>query len=167
MILKFLYSVFIGVLFATLVGVGIAAFYPQPVYPDYPVKLSYPEDPKVQTATERSEQIKLQEKYDRESKEYQTKNQIYSRNVSIVALVFAIAALVVSLTLLKTLMLIADGLLLGGLLTLIYSIIRGFETQDNIFRFIVVAIGFIIAVTVGYLKFAKQMTVQTTPSKKK
>lgn len=164
MVLKFLYSVFIGVLFATLVGVGIAAFYPQPKYPEYPVRLSYPKEPTLQTEPERQEQIKLQEAYEKESKAFEKKNQEYSRNVSIIAIIFAIVALVVSLTLFKTLLLIADGLLLGGLLTLIYSIIRGFETQDNMFRFVVVAIGFIVAVTVGYLKFAKP--AQNTPKKK-
>ena len=163
MILKFIYTVFIGVLFATLVGVGIAAFYPQPKHPDYPIRLSYPKEPALQTETDRQTLIKEQEAYEKKSKEFQEKNQLYNRNVSIIAIVFAIAALVVSLTFLKTLLMIADGLLLGGLLTLLYSIIRGFETQDNMFRFIVVAIGFVVAVAVGYIKFTKP--VQSKPSK--
>jgi hypothetical protein len=160
MILKFIYMVFIGVLFATLVGVGIAAFYPQPKYPEYPVHLSYPKAPTEQTEADRQAQIKEQEAYDKKSKDFQEQNQIYSRNVSIIAIIFAIGALVVSLTFLKALQMIADGLLLGGLLTLLYSIVRGFETQDNMFRFIVVAIGFIVAVTVGYIKFSKPAQTQ-------
>jgi hypothetical protein len=160
MILKFIYTVFIGVLFATLVGVGIAAFYPQPKYPDYPAHLSYPKPVEQETEQDRQAQIIKQEAYDKTVKAYQEQNQVYSRNVSIIAIVFAIVALVVSLTLFKTLLLIADGLMFGGLITLIYSIIRGFETQDNIFRFIVVAIGFIVAVVVGYIKFAKPAQVK-------
>jgi hypothetical protein len=155
MFLKFIYTLFIGVLFATLVGVGIAAFYPQPKYPEFPTQLSYPKAPTEQTEEDRQVQLKQQEAFDKRSKEYQQQNQIYSRNVSIIAIIFAIAALVVSLTFLKTLQMIADGLLLGGLLTLLYSIVRGFETQDNMFRFVVVAIGFVVAITVGYLKFSK------------
>jgi hypothetical protein len=157
MILKFIYSVFIGILFATLVGVGIAAFYPEPKYPTYPAMLSYPKAPETQTEQDRQTQIKQQEAYDKKTKEFEAIKRTYSRNVSIVAVIFAIIALVVSLTFLKTLNLIADGLLFGGLLTLIYSIIRGFDTDDNIFRFIVVAVGFIVAVIVGYIKFAKQV----------
>lgn len=157
MILKFIYSIFIGVLFATLVGVGIAAFYPQPPMPEYPSRLELAPVTyeKEQTPKEREEIMKTQKKYEAEMKEYQKKDKEYNRNVSIIAIVFAIAALVISLTLFKTLLLIADGLLLGGLLTLIYSIIRGFATDDNMYRFIVVAIGFIVAVVVGYIKFAK------------
>lgn len=161
MILKFLYSVFIGILFATLVGVGIAAFYPEPKYPEYPARLSYaPKPVEQQTEQERQEQLKQQEAYDNQVKEHQELSQTYNRNVSIIAIIFAIAALVVSLTLFKTLLLIADGLLFGGLLTLIYSIIRGFETDDNMFRFVVVAIGFLVAVIVGYIKFAKPVQVK-------
>ena len=156
MVLKFIYSVFIGILFATLVGVGISAFYQEPTYPEYPPQLSYPAKPETeQTEADRQAQIKEQQMYEARSKAYQQQKQTYNRNVSIIAVIFAIAALVVSLTLFKTLLLIADGLLFGGLVTLVYSIIRGFETNDNLFRFIVVAIGFIVAVTVGYIKFAK------------
>lgn len=165
MILKFIYSIFIGVLFATLIGVGIVAFYPQPKYPEYPARLSYPLSEKEQTPQERKEFIAEQQRYEQRMKEHQKRDQVYNRNVSIIALVFAITALVISLTLFKTLLLIADGLLLGGLLTLIYSIIRGFATDDNMFRFIVVAIGFAIALTVGYIKFTKPAT--TTSKKKK
>jgi predicted histidine transporter YuiF (NhaC family) len=151
--LKFIYTLFIGILFATLVGVGIAAFYPNPKMPDYPIStdLSLAGQKQSEAQTKRMEA--QQRKYDVALKEYQKKEQEYSKNVSIVSLVAAIIALVISLTIFKSLLMIADGLLLGGLLTLIYSIIRGFSTEDNMFRFVVVAIGFVIAIIIGYLKF--------------
>ena len=155
--LKFIYAVFIGVLFATLVGVGIAAFYPQPKAPEYPNASATFEKPVTeQTEAERAKFARQQAQYDKVFKDYQAKEQEYNRNVSIISLVAAVLALVVSLTLFKAIFIIADGLLFGGLLTLLYSIIRGFAVEDNIFRFIVVAIGFVIAITLGYIKFAPQ-----------
>ncbi len=154
--LKFIYSVFIGVLFATLVGVGIAAFYPMPQAPEYPTSRPIAAPDQVQSPQEIKQQNADQAKYEASFKQYQKKEQEYSRNVSIVSLVFAIVALVISIVLAKTIFLIADGLLLGGFLTLIYSIIRGFSTEDNMFRFIVVAIGFVVAITIGYIKFIPQ-----------
>ena len=154
MILKFIYTIFIGVLFATLVGVGIAAFYPQPKAPEFPTTMRFAPDQNASDAATKkfeAEQIR----YDSTYKEFHKKEQIYNRDVSIISLVFAIAALVVSLTLFKSLLLIADGLLLGGVLTLMYSIIRGFAAEDNMFRFIVVAVGFVVAIIIGYIKFAK------------
>ncbi len=152
--LKFIYTIFIGVLFATLVGVGIAAFYQSPKTPDYPtapVRTLNPDG--SQTVEEIKKQELQQVKYDQEYKVFQEKDQEYNRNVSIISLIIALLALIISLTLFKKLYIIADGLLLGGVLTLIYSIIRGFAAEDNIFRFVVVAIGFVIAVVLGYIKF--------------
>lgn len=152
MVLKFIYTLFIGILFATLVGVGIAAFYPEPKAPEYPATLQYvaekPDEPDSQRQAE-------QKRYDAVYKDFQEKSKNYNRDVSIISLVIAVAALLVSLTLFNKLLMISDGLLFGGLLTLMYSIIRGFETDDNMFRFVVVAVGFIAALVVGYIKFTK------------
>lgn len=153
LMLKFVYTIFIGVLFATLVGVGIAAFYVSPKAPEYPATVRFETPDKQQTEPERQKFEAQQAKYDQEYKKFQEQEQVYNRNVSVLALVIAVVALVISLTLFKTLYIIADGLLLGGVLTLLYSIIRGFAAEDNMFRFVVVAIGFVVAVTLGYIKF--------------
>lgn len=154
--LKFIYTIFIGVLFATLVGVGIAAFYTSPEPPEYPTSSRPAIAPESLTGAERAEFDKQQAQYENAYKVFQEKEDAYNRNVSIITLVIAIAALVVSLTLFKKLFIIADGLLLGGVLTLLYSVIRGFETGDDKFHFVVVAIGFVVAVVLGYLKFVPQ-----------
>lgn len=153
--IKVIYSIFIGVLFATFIGVGIQAFYPEPKYPEYPVELQY-QGAKVPTESDNA--MEKQKEYDKQIKDFQNVQNVYSRNVSIIALVSAIIALVISLTFMKSIMLIADGLMVGGLLTLIYSIIRGFSTQDNMFRFIVVTAGFIVSLVVGYIKFIRPAT---------
>jgi hypothetical protein len=63
--------------------------------------------------------------------------------------------LIISLTLFKKILLIADGVLLGSVFTLIYGIIRGFNSGNNIFRFIVVSIGLAVSLFLGYIKFIK------------
>lgn len=154
MFLKFTYTIFIGVLLATLVGVGIAAFYESPKYPEYPSRLKVSQPEKVDEKTSQ-EILKEQEEYDKKMVSFQKIQQKYNMNVSIISLVSAVVILIVSLTLFKKILMIADGLLLGGVLTLIYSIIRGFDTGDNKFRFIVVTIGFIVSIILGYIKFIK------------
>jgi len=157
MTLKLLYTILIGIFVAVFVGVGIAAFYPQLKYPEAPVSMKYgytepQKDGKI------SEEAKAEmEKYDREQKEFQIKSQNYNRNVSILALVFSIVIVVISLTLFKKIYLIADGLLLGGVLTLLYSVIRGFGSDDNMFRFIVVSVGLMVSLFLGYVKFIAPM----------
>ena len=154
MILKIIYLIFIGVLFAVLVGVGIAAFYPEPKPPEYPSALKIPREGGLNQPV--FEELKgEQEEYDRLEKAFRQNLEIYNRNVSIIAIVASIITLVVSLTLFKKLLLIADGLLLGGVLTILYSIIRGFGSGNNKFQFIIVSISFIVALILGYIKLAK------------
>jgi hypothetical protein len=160
--LKFIYTVFIGLLFATFIGVGIATFYEYPKQPEY---ISPPLTPE-KTATESAQTNEAFQKYEainrKQQDEYQKQYKAYSRNVSIIALVFALIAVVVSLTFIKNLQVISDGLLLGGVLTLLYSIGWGFATDDNKFRFLVVTIGFVISLILGYLKFVKPQLAKDT-----
>ena len=154
MILKFIYSIFIGVLFATLVGVGIAAFYPEPKPPEYPSALKIPREGGLNQPV--FQELKgEQEEYDKLEKAFQDQMEIYNRNVSIIAILASIITLVISLTLFKKILLIADGLLLGGVLTILYSIIRGFGSGNNKFQFIIVSLAFIISLFLGYIKLAK------------
>ena len=153
MVIKFIYTIFLGVFFATFVGVGIAAFYPGPKFPEQPIILKYC-SPEIAKDVSKYEVFKAQaETFDKEEKIYQEKSQIYNRNVSIASLIAAIILVIASLTLFRKILLIADGLLLGGVLTLLYSVVRGFGTDDNMFRFIVVSVGLVISLFLGYVKF--------------
>lgn len=156
MVLRIVYIFFIGVLLATFVGVGIAAFYPGPKAPEPPASVKYA--PPCESFKDEATSQKIrseQEEFDKTMKVYQTQSEKYNRDVSIASLLAAILILVVSLTLFKKILLIADGLLLGGVLTLVYSIIRGFGSGDNMFRFVVVSAGMMMALFLGYLKFIK------------
>ncbi len=154
MLIKYVYIVFLGIILATFVGVGIAAFYKGPVYPETPAALKYERPyPDYQTGTPSAEYIKEQEAFDAKSKQFQQDSNIYNRNVSMIALAFSVLMLVLSLSFFKKIPVIADGLLLGGVLTLAYSVVRGFNTNDDIYRFLVVGAGLSIAMVLGYLKF--------------
>ena len=159
MIIKIMYTIFIGVLFAIFVGVGIEAFYPSPNEPEYPSALKIPREGGLSEPVF-LEMKREQEKYDREFKTFQEKSEIYNRNVSIIAVILSVLTLIISLTLFTRILIIADGLLLGGVLTLLYSIIRGFNSGDNMFRFSVVSTGFLIALFLGYIKFIKVQKVK-------
>ena len=159
MLIKYVYIVFLGLILATFVGVGIAAFYKGPTYPETPATLKYVRPyPEATEGTPSAEYIKEQEAFDAKSKEFQTQNENYNRNVSMISLAFAVAMLVLSLAFFKKIPVIADGVLLGGVLTLAYSVIRGFNTNDDVYRFLVVGAGLITAMALGYLKFVAPQT---------
>lgn len=157
MFLRFAYTVFIGVLLATFVGVGIAAFYSGPKPPEYPVSLKF-SPPVEKDSTPSAQFIKDQEAQDQKHKEFEVQNKQYSRNVSMMALGFALLILALSLTVFKNVTVFADSFLLGGVLLLLYSIVRGFGAEDNIYRLIVTGIGLAVALGLGYLKMIKPKT---------
>lgn len=153
MIIKYIYTFFLAVLLVTFVGVGIAAFYKGPKQPEYPIGLSYPEklEQSTESASTRIEQIK----YEKSSRDFQKENEKYSKNVSTIAVALALIILVLSISLVSKISFISDGLLLGGVLTLGYAIIRGFGAGDEMFRFIVVSVGLVVAIFLGYWRFVK------------
>lgn len=151
--LKVVYVFFTGLLLATFFGVGITTFYPAPTAPEYPSSLQY----KDQTGKTMSEEDVARQKafYD-ESKAYQDVFKVYARNVSISALALALVAALLGIILAERLKIIADGTLLGGFFTLLYSIGWGFATEDNRYRFFLVTIGLLVLLGFGYTKFVRE-----------
>lgn len=143
--LKVIYVLFLGLILTVAVGVGIAAFYPEPEAPTYPNT----------TGQSSAEQQAAQQEYDKQLQQHHEASAEYNRNVSLIVLGFALVFLVLGLTLQAKADVLADGLLLGGLLTLLYSVIRGFNADDDKYTFVLVVVGLGMALVLGYLKFVK------------
>ena len=151
MAIKFIYTIFLALLVALFVGLGIDTFYPGPKVPEYPLELEKVESCCEETAEQR--EIRLE--FNEAQRKYQEEIKPYNQIVSIASLVAAIVILVVSLTFINRIKVIADGVLLGGVLTTMYSIIRGLMTENSQFRFLIVTVGIIIAFVLGYVKFIR------------
>jgi hypothetical protein len=151
-ILKLVYTFFIGILVAIFVGVGIATFYPAPPAPQWPIELNtLSKQPSV-------EEEQVQKAYDKKMQAYQEESKPYNQNVSIITLFASVILLSLSIALEKKIKIIADGIMLGGLFTLLYSIGRGFASENTKYVFIAVTIGLAVALYLGYHKFVKTDT---------
>ena len=153
--IEIIYTFFVGILLAVFVGVGIAAFYPEPKEPEYPSMLKIYNAPieAGQPSTTSAKLLEEQQKFDEIMKIHQKTLNTYNRNVSVIALIAAIILSSISITFFKNLNVIADGLLLGGVITLLYSVVRIFGSGDDKIRFVVVSIGLFVALALGYKKF--------------
>lgn len=151
MIIKLIYTAFLGILVALFVGLGIDAFYVGPEPPEYPSTLAIAKP----DCGNYDEQKIEQEKYDQLQKDFTERAKIYNRNVSIASLIGAIIIMIISLVFLHKIKMIADGVLLGSVLTTGYSIIRGLMSDDAGFRFVIVTVGLILALVLGYIKFIR------------
>jgi hypothetical protein len=156
MILRIIYTLFLGILVALFVGLGISAFYPAPKSPEAPISVQKYSGPLQTSDSLTPEQKKESEAYEKAQREYYEKTMPdYNKKVSIITLVAAIVILVISLVLVNKILIISDGLLLGGVFTLMYSIGRSFAGADAKYQFVTVSIGLVIAFVLGYLKFIK------------
>jgi hypothetical protein len=151
MILKLIYTLFLALLVALFVGLGISAFYPGPKAPEFPAAL----DSEKPGCEEDASLKAAREKFNQDQRDYNEKFKPYSRNVSMISLLAAILILIASLTLLAKIKMIADGILLGGVFTTAYGIIQGLISEDTKFRFLIVTIGLLIALVLGYIKFIR------------
>jgi hypothetical protein len=163
--LKVIYAFFVGLLLAVFVGVGVSAFYPSPEPPKHPELLqTYGKD----VPPEQNEaQADAQRQYDREYEAYREVSARYNRNVSIAVLIAAILFVSFSLVFARKIQVIADGILLGGIFTLLYSIGRSFEADDTKYTFVVVSIGLVVALFLGYLRFIKPQEESEAKTKSK
>lgn len=155
--LKFVYSLFLGLLLVIFVGFGVATFYPSPKAPEYPKAL---ERPLGLNEEYTAEQKAAEADYQKGWEAYTEKSKDYNRIASILALGAAVVFLVVGLVLESRIGLLADGLLLGGTFTLIYSIARSFASDDPRYSFIMVSVGLVITIVLGYLKFIRPQTIK-------
>lgn len=153
--LRVLYAFFVGLMLAIFVGVGIDAFYPQPESPRFPEVLNTPTPDKIDPMLSDA-QLDARREYDRELEEYRVKSSTYNRNVSIIVLVAAVVFVTVSLLFDRRIQVIADGILLGGVFSLLYSIGRSFAAADSQYTFVVVTVGLVLAIALGYYRFIRQ-----------
>lgn len=154
-ILKLVYIFFLGLLIAGFVGVGVSTFYPGPKMPDYPTSLPSPVTNEVS-----AKETAAQNNYDIKYKQYTADSKSYNRNVSIVILVAAVVLLTVSILTEKKIQIISDGVMLGGLFTLVYSIGRSFASANSKYVFLVITVGLVVVIYLGYHRFVLPHTTK-------
>lgn len=153
MFIKYIYSIFIGFLITLVIGLGIAAFYEAPEYPEYA------STPKISGELTEDEIRENENLMNIEYDKYNTEENTYNRKVSIILICSSVVILGIGLLLAKINSIFADGMLFGSIFTLIYSIIRGFGSENQKFSFFVVVIALCIALGIGYLIFNKSMFI--------
>lgn len=148
--IRYIYTFFVGLFISIFIGLGIAVFYEAPKAPEAPAWYNSMSVKQELNAAERQEE----QAYQAKQSNYLDLLHVYNRNVSIIVLIIAVLLMTVALLYAKYLSVVADGLLLGSIFTLLYGIGIGMATDNNVFRFIVAGVGLAVTLTLGYLKFA-------------
>ena len=141
-VLKIVFTLFIGVMVALFIGFGIEAFYPTPPYPNELTIIYAKEMTEAQQVTAQA----LQTAYDEAVK-------LHNQITSIVVTAVAVIIMFVSMLLEKRNITLTNGLLLGGLFTLIYGSGVGFNAGSAMITFITVGVGLAAVIVVGIRRF--------------
>jgi hypothetical protein len=151
-ILKVIYVLAIAGLIIALVIIGVEAFYPAPEYPEYPY---YTGPLPAYNSTEYEEwQQELEEReqeWEELLEEYRQESAVHDKNVFLIVLPLGAAFAVVGTFIQRRQDIFGAGLILGGMGTMIFSIVP--SDLEAMLRFIGIAVALAVLIFVGYKVF--------------
>jgi hypothetical protein len=162
--LQTIFSFFVGLMVLAFIGVGVNTFYefPEQTYADQEQKLFREQqnvnpksDPSALTPAEKAQNDRIQSEIDALQKKREAARQVWARNTSIVLVLFATLVMGISLIRSEQLRVLSNGLLLGGLFTMLYGTGWVVFSGSSWARFLVVLFALAITIGLGYLKFVR------------
>ena len=169
--LALIFSIFLGLMLGTFVGIGVWTFYPQPEYGQdtelmREIRVLEAEREGLWRATDKSPDQKptpsqearivaIDEEISRLYQQTEVPQEDWRRNTSIILIIFATVAMAISLTQADRLRVISNGLLLGGIFTMLYGIGWAIASGNTYTRFGVISVALVITIVLGYMRFVR------------
>lgn len=161
--LQIIFSFFLGLMVTAFVGVGVYTFHP----PDRELELRMQEIGRQEegvrvtspagepSAEERARLQELMQERNALADEMRESREAWGRSTSIVLIVLATLTMVVSLVRADQLPVISNGLLLGGVFTMVYGVGWIIATDTSVSRFVVMTVALVITLALGYVRFVR------------
>jgi uncharacterized protein HemX len=169
--LQTIFSFFLGLMVLAFVGVGVNTFYQSPseahqaessAISQQIDSLNVKSNGRSLDATQQAQMDVLTAKQNALQRTIDTEMKGWARNTSIILVLFATLVMGVSLLLSEQLRVLSNGLLLGGLFTMLYGTGWVIFSGNSTARFVVVAFALVVAIGLGYLKFVRDRAVAST-----
>jgi hypothetical protein len=162
--LQTIFSFFLGLMVLAFIGIGVITFYPQPDYDEPPEMRELQREQEQIWSKDRDGELsaadqrrvdEIQEEMDALWEEQEQVRQLWARNTSIILILFATLVMGISLIRSEQLRVISNGLLLGGLFTMVYGVGWIIASGESVARFGVIVFALAITLGLGYLKFVR------------
>jgi hypothetical protein len=160
--LQTIFSFFLGLMVVAFIGVGVNTFYPSPAEHLQPqLQALFDQQNVLQaggktlTPAEQTQAEALQKQINELQSQQQVAEKSWGLNTSIILVVFATLVMGVSLIRAEQLRVLSNGLLLGGLFTMIYGLGWTIASSTSNTRFFVVLFALAVTIGLGYLKFVR------------
>ena len=160
--LQTIFSFFLGLMVVAFIGVVVNTFYPAPsdryqaqLQPLYDQQNVLQAGGKTLTPSEQVQMAQVQTQINQIQAKQRVEEQSWSLNTSVILVIFATLVMGVSLIRAEQLRVLSNGLLLGGLFTMIYGIGWTIASGTSNMRFFVVLFALAVTIGLGYLKFVR------------
>jgi hypothetical protein len=172
--LQTLFAIFLGLMVTAFVGVGVYTFYPPPdkQYRDQIISLDRQQEairnsrPDIAlTADDRARIQKLTDARNKIQDASRKASEAWASRTSIILVSLATIAMVIALVAVAQLPVISNGLLMGGVFTMLYGVGWVIASGTSTARFIVMTFALAITLALGYLRFVRRRAsaVSQTP----
>ena len=170
--LRTIFSFFLGLMLTAFVGVGVYTFYPPPDhFSDQIRKLTRREQairnarlPNELTTADRDSLQAIERRRNALLDAAGAARIPWGRTTSIILIAFATLAMVVSLIRADQAPVISNGILLGGVFTMLYGVGWIIATDTSIGRFFVMTVALVITLGLGYVRFVRHGAIATAAS---
>ena len=169
--LRTIFSFFLGLMVTAFIGVGVYTFHPPQTESDLQIKDLYHQEQTIRdsrspdelTAADREQIKELDNERDELREAAREVQTAWGRSTSIILILFATLAMAVSLLRADQLPVISNGLLLGGVFTMVYGVGWIIATNTSIARFVVMTVALVITLALGYVRFVRHQAIPALP----
>jgi hypothetical protein len=163
--LQTIFAFFLGLMVLAFIGVGVNTFYPSPATQQEKAQqgisrkidaINAVNQNKSLDATAQAQIKKLQDEQNALQDQIDSAMKTWARNTSIILVLFATLVMGVSLVLSEQLRVLSNGLLLGGLFTMLYGTGWVIFSGNSTARFVVIAFALVVSIGLGWVKFVRQ-----------
>lgn len=161
--LQTIFSVFLGLMLTAFVGIGTYTFHPPPTTLRDTLAANRNAQQQVRgrstdeqlTESQRADLRRLEAEHEQVLVRLDTLEKGWRRSTSIVLIVFATLAMACSLVRADELPVVSNGLLLGGVFTMLYGIGWVIQSDSTVGRFAVITVALLVTLVLGYLRFVR------------
>jgi hypothetical protein len=159
--LQIIFSFFLGLMVTTFIGVGVYTFHPPNEALEVQMEEVNRREREVRTPVEPTaeESARLQEIEAERIALFDAQRvarEEWGRSTSIILIILATLVMAVSLVRADQLPVISNGLLLGGVFTMVSGVGWIVATDTSVTRFVAVSVAFAITLGLGYARFVRR-----------
>ena len=171
--LQTLFAIFLGLMVTAFVGVGVYTFYPPPdkQYRDQIIALDRQQEAirnsRPDAALTPDDRARIQKLVDERNKIQDVSrksSEAWASRTSIILVSLATIAMVIALVGVAQLPVISNGLLMGGVFTMLYGVGWVIASGTSTARFIVMTFALAITLALGYLRFVRRRASVVAPT---